>query len=140
MNSVLEYIKHFQFEYAPFTSLTTVIMVITTYLSLLFGFQSSMKAYKPQRMEKLFIIHNSSLCLASAALLCAIVPIIYANVSSEGLFFSICDRTMAFNPTLNFFYYINYLMKFWELADTFFLVARKKKLEFLHVRHFICRQ
>jgi fatty acid elongase 3 len=133
MNSILDYLDHFQFEDAPLTSLPTVITVITSYLSLLYVLQSLMKAYKPQRMEKLFILHNSLLSFASAILLLAITPIIAKHLYTEGLFFSICDRFMAYNPRLNFFYYVNYLMKFWELADTFFLVARKKKLEFLHV-------
>lgn len=134
----MEYMDNFEFEKAPFTSLGTVVTVITTYLSLLAGLQQVMTAFKPQRLERLFILHNTLLSVASAVLLALIVPIIFDNLYREGLFHSICDRSMAFNPRLNFFYYINYLMKAWELADTLFLVARKKKLEFLHVYHHSC--
>jgi GNS1/SUR4 family len=123
----------FEFQKANFTSLTTVVTVVSTYLSLLFSISRVMKEFKPIRLEKLFIIHNVLLCISSLLLLLAIGPIIAKTIYDKGLDHAICAKEMAYNPYLNFLYYINYLMKFWELGDTLFLVFRKKNLEFLHV-------
>ncbi|KAJ3359474.1 hypothetical protein HDU91_004916 [Kappamyces sp. JEL0680] len=128
-------IDRFEFEDAPFTSLSTAVAVVVGYLSLLAGTSRVMTHFKPYRLESLFILHNALLCAASLVLLLAIVPIVGSNLVQNGLFHSICAREMAYSPRLNFFYYLNYLMKFWELGDTFFLVARKKPLAFLHVYH-----
>jgi fatty acid elongase 3 len=123
----------FEFLEAPFTSLATVIVVIFSYLALLFCLQRVMKAQNPIRLEGLFIAHNALLSIASLILLVFIAPIIASDVADHGLQYSICAKEMAFNNKLNFYYYVNYLMKFWELADTCFLVLRKKPLKFLHV-------
>lgn len=126
-------IADFEFDKAYFTSLPTIITVVLTYLSLLFSISRVMTEFKPIRLENLFIIHNSLLSAASLALLVAITPVIAKTIYTNGLDHAICAKEMAYNPYLNFLYYINYLMKFWELGDTLFLVFRKKNLEFLHV-------
>lgn len=52
-----------------------------------------------------------------------IVPIIFKN----GFFYAICDKR-SWTPRLETYYIINYLFKYWELADTLFLVVKKKPL------------
>lgn len=56
-------------------------------------------------------------------MLIEIVPILYKN----GLFYAICNY-QSWTPRLETYYIINYLFKYWELADTVFLVVKKKPL------------
>lgn len=52
-----------------------------------------------------------------------IVPIIIKN----GFFYAICDKR-SWTSRLETYYIVNYLFKYWELADTLFLVVKKKPL------------
>ena len=52
-----------------------------------------------------------------------IVPIMYHT----GFFNAICN-TKSWTPRLETYYIVNYLFKYWELADTLFLVVKKKPL------------
>jgi hypothetical protein len=52
-----------------------------------------------------------------------IFPILY----HKGLLHAVCD-TDAWTQPLELLYYLNYLVKYWELIDTVFLVLKKKKL------------
>ncbi|TPX43199.1 very-long-chain 3-oxoacyl-CoA synthase [Synchytrium endobioticum] len=71
---------------------------------------------------------------ASAYLLALFLEIIIPMIYNHGVFYALCD-TAAYTPRMELLYYINYLFKYWELADTAFLVLKKKNLEFLHVYH-----
>ncbi|SCV68445.1 BQ2448_566 [Microbotryum intermedium] len=82
----------------------------------------------------LFMLHNFLLSAGSglvlALMLEEIIPILYQH----GFFYAIC-HTSAWTSRLETYYIINYYFKYWELADTVFLVVKKKPLQFLHVFH-----
>lgn len=94
-----------------------------------------MKAVKiPIQSKVIFFLHNAILSVASAYLLGLFLENLIPMIYNHGLFYAICDEG-AYTPRMELLYYINYLFKYWELADTVFLVLKKKQLEFLHVYH-----
>jgi len=88
----------------------------------------------PTEMRSLFIVHNALLSTGSGLLLAAMLEQVVPMVYRHGLFFALCNAR-AWTPRLEACYLINYYFKYWELADTMFLVAKKKPLKFLHVFH-----
>lgn len=52
----------------------------------------------------------------------------------RGMHFTMCSPS-AYTQKLELLYYLNYLMKYWELADTMFMVLKKKPLKLLHYYH-----
>jgi len=104
------------------------------YLGTLWVGQKVMDDRKAMQLKPLFMLHNLLLCVCSGILLAVmmeeIIPIIYEH----GFFYSIC-HVKAWTPKLETFYMINYAFKYWEFADTLFLVVKKKPLAFLHVFH-----
>lgn len=86
-----------------------------------------MQGLPAQRLQFFFQIHNLLLTLVSGALLVLmlenVIPILYHH----GLLYAICNNG-AWTQPLELLYYLNYLVKYWELIDTVFLVLKKKKL------------
>ncbi|GAA5896519.1 elongation of very long chain fatty acids protein [Sporobolomyces salmoneus] len=119
---------------SPFSTHTEVVAALAAYLAIIFGGQFLMKGSKPYRFQPLFMLHNFLLSTGSglvlALMLEEIIPIIYKH----GWFYAICNND-AWTPRLETYYIINYYFKYWELADTVFLVVKKKPLMFLHVFH-----
>lgn len=74
-----------------------------------------------------FMIHNVLLTLVSGALLALMIEQIFPIIYRQGFLAAICAQTSWTQP-LELLYYLNYLVKYWELIDTIFLVLKKKKL------------
>ena len=91
-------------------------------------------ALASSELKNLFIFHNALLSTGSGLLLAVMLEELVPVLAREGLLGSICNAA-AWTPKLEQFYLINYYFKYWELADTMFLVAKKKPLKFLHVFH-----
>lgn len=89
---------------------------------------------KPMQLRPLFMLHNLLLSAGSLWLLALMVEQVAPIVFNHGFFYAIC-HVNAWTPELVTLYMINYYFKYWELADTCFLVAKKKSLQFLHVFH-----
>ncbi|OMH82456.1 Elongation of fatty acids protein 2 [Zancudomyces culisetae] len=104
------------------------------YLSIIFGGKYVMRNQKAFELKAFSQLHNIFLSIISGLLLILfaeqLVPMLYTN----GLFYAICDEN-AWNKPLEFLYYVNYLIKWFEFVDTFLLVLKKKKTPFLHVYH-----
>lgn len=84
----------------------------------------------------LVVWHNFSLSFVSAVLLGEMV-LELARMFGEGGFWSVfCDRDGRWTGGHMYFcLYINYLLKYVELGDTFLLALRGKPTPFLHVYH-----
>lgn len=119
---------------SPLSTTSSVALAVVLYLSTVFGGRELMKGRKPYKLATLFQIHNLLLSGGSALLLVLMLLEIVPVVWKHGFFYAICNNK-SWTPRLETYYIINYLFKYWELADTMFLVVKKKPLAFLHVYH-----
>jgi len=122
----------------PFSSLMSVIVLTSVYYTLIFGIQAYMKTRSPISLKPIFAVHNIILSFSSLVLLVLILETLVPIFYYHGFFFAICGPEMFHGiqgRRLELFYFINYLFKFYELGDTFFMALSKKNLEFLHVYH-----
>ncbi|KAG0335536.1 hypothetical protein BG000_007443 [Podila horticola] len=124
----------FQEGVAPLSTQAEVAMWTITYLIVIFGGRQIMKNQDAFKLKHLFILHNFLLTIASGALLVLFIENLAPILARHGLFYAICNEG-AWTQRLELLYYLNYLVKYWELADTVFLVLKKKPLEFLHYFH-----
>lgn len=86
-----------------------------------------MKNLPAYRLQALFQLHNLLLTSVSGVLLALMVEQLAPIIWNHGLFYAICAQE-AWTQPLELLYYLNYLVKYWELLDTVFLVVKKKKL------------
>ncbi|CAM0141983.1 Fatty acyl-CoA elongase/Polyunsaturated fatty acid specific elongation enzyme [Umbelopsis sp. WA50703] len=118
----------------PLSTNNEVIVACVTYLVVIFGGQALMREQSPFKFKVLFQIHNLLLTAVSFILLVLLIEELIPIVAKNGIFYAICSP-QAWTQKLELLYYLNYLVKYWELFDTVFLVVKKKKLEFLHWFH-----
>ncbi|KAI8377307.1 ELO family [Blakeslea trispora] len=118
----------------PLSTLPEVLLGCITYLVVIFGGRYLMTNFKPLPCKFVFQIHNILLTLVSGALWVLLFEQLFPQLYKHGLYYTICSEE-AWTPQLELIYYLNYLVKWWELFDTGFLVIKKKKLEFLHYFH-----
>jgi fatty acid elongase 3 len=119
---------------SPLSTHWSVILAIIAYFAAVFGGQEYMADKKPYKLRELFIVHNLLLSITSAVVLALMMEEVWPYWSQTGFHKSICAQS-AFTPRLETLYIVNYMMKYWELADTLFLVAKKKPIIFLHIFH-----
>lgn len=104
-----------------------VLVGCVAYFTIIFGGRALMTNYKPLPCKFFFQIHNILLTLVSGALLALLFEQLLPQLYHHGLYWTICSEK-AWTPQLELIYYLNYLVKWWELVDTGFLVIKKKKL------------
>ncbi|KAF9919668.1 hypothetical protein FBU30_010677 [Linnemannia zychae] len=124
----------FQEGVTPLSTRKEVAMWTITYFVVIFGGRQIMKNQEAFKLKPLFILHNFLLTIASGALLALFIESLTPIFARHGLFYAICSEG-AWTQRLELLYYLNYLVKYWELIDTVFLVLKKKPLEFLHYYH-----
>jgi len=118
----------------PLSTTPHVLAALAAYLVIIFSIQHSMKGREPFKLTTLVQAHNAVLTLGSGALLVLAVQEVAPIWFQHGFFYSVC-HVDAWTPRLEFYYMINYYMKYFELADTCILAFKKKPLAFLHVFH-----
>lgn len=125
---------NFKVNEVSLSSSNTVLLIISLYYTLIFGGQYILKGTKSFKLNTLFQLHNFFLTTTSLILLILLLEQIIPIIHKNGLFFAICDAGALTQPIMTI-YYINYLIKYFEFLDTFFLVLKHKKLTFLHTYH-----
>ncbi|KAI8977882.1 GNS1/SUR4 family-domain-containing protein [Pilobolus umbonatus] len=118
----------------PLSTVEEVTIACVTYFIVIFGGRFLMTNMPAFRLQIPFMIHNALLTLASGILLVLMIEQIFPIVYHHGILSGVCAQETWTQP-LELLYYLNYLVKYWELVDTVFLVLKKKKLEFLHYFH-----
>ncbi|KDE09745.1 hypothetical protein MVLG_00145 [Microbotryum lychnidis-dioicae p1A1 Lamole] len=119
---------------SPLSTNTEVVSALAVYLAVIFGGQYLMQDRKAFQFKSLFMLHNFLLSAGSGLVLALMLEEVLPILYQHGFFYAIC-HTSAWTSRLETYYIINYLFKYWELADTVFLVVKKKPLQFLHVFH-----
>ena len=127
-----------QFEFVqgqlPLSDLCSVTIAISLYYIIIFGGRALLKPFQPFKLNGLFQLHN--LCLTSISFIILILMIeqLVPMIARYGLYYSICNIGAWTQPMVTL-YYMNYIVKYIEFIDTFFLVLKHKKLTFLHTYH-----
>jgi hypothetical protein len=67
------------------------------------------------------------LTIVSGVLWLLLAEQLFPQLYCHGIYYTLCSEK-AWTPQLELIYYLNYLIKWWELVDTGFLVIKKKKL------------
>jgi hypothetical protein len=123
--------SHREFKFEPgVTFLSTwqqVCVGAAIYLTIVLGGRQLMKSREAFTLKWLFVVHNVVLVVVSGALLACMIEILVPMLRQRGLRWSVCEPG-AYDLRLVPFYYANYLVKWWEFIDTFFLVLKKKPL------------
>lgn len=123
--------SHREFKFEPgVTFLSTwqqVVIGAAIYLTIVLGGRELMKNRQPFVLKWIFVLHNVILVAVSGILLGLMLEILVPMLSQHGLRWSVCEPG-AYDSRLVPFYYANYLVKWWEFIDTFFLVLKKKPL------------
>ncbi|KAL4982203.1 GNS1/SUR4 family-domain-containing protein [Aspergillus falconensis] len=119
----------------PMTTLQGTLLSLATYYVVILGGRQLMKNQAAFKLQTPFIIHNFTLTVISGVLLALFLEQILPTLSKDGVLHAICDARGGWTDELVLLYYLNYLTKYLELADTVFLVLKKKPLTFLHTYH-----
>jgi len=126
----------------PLSTFKEVVVLFCLYYLVIFGIYTAMKNRKPFQLKAIAFVHNVFLCLMSLVLCLSISEFIFQIIFKYGFINAVCAAE-AYTQKLEFLYYCNYLVKYYEFIDTVFLALKKKKLDFLHLYHhgmtmFIC--
>eukprot|EP00762_Andalucia_godoyi_P004770 ANDGO_03547.mRNA.1 Putative elongation of fatty acids protein DDB_G0272012 len=135
----------------PLASVQTVPIAIAVYLFTVFALQLVMKtcSVRPFQLQWFSGLHNMILCVWSAIMMVGTLFEMYnlyvadengirsSGYSSrmERLFCRSFSEPPRQTARLQYWAYVYYLSKFYELIDTVIMVLKKKKLIFLHVYH-----
>ncbi|OAC98907.1 hypothetical protein MUCCIDRAFT_85454 [Mucor lusitanicus CBS 277.49] len=118
---------HFVQGVTPLSTLHEVIIGCITYFTVIFGGQFLLSNASPVKCKMLNQLHNAFLTIVSLVLLVLLIEQLVPQLVNRGLYYTICSEE-AWTQELELLYYLNYLVKYYELIDTVFLVVKKKKL------------
>lgn len=138
-----DFINNFNFQELPpaLNSFYLPLFGSLTYLAVIFGLQTVVK--RPMRLVLVTAIHNLFLCLLSLAMTLGILYNLYPIYKSGGLLMAYCGHTGPIAPgaivhdrgAMNFWCFVFYFSKYYEMLDTVLLVLKKRPLTLIHVYH-----
>ena len=123
------------------TPLSDLAFPLTTVVIYCIGIpllQRFMKNRKSPPLKLILIIHNIFLSLISGFLLIFLLSTLWSFIDNENYsYFRVYCQLTHYEQqgTLTFIFYINYLLKYYELLDTIFLALKHKPISFLHAYH-----
>lgn len=94
-----------------------------------------MKNYEAHPFRNYCIVHNAFLSGASLVLFTILATIILKSYREHGFYYIICSRCLHEIGMYSLVVYANYLLKYYELIDTFLIVFKKKPVDNLHFYH-----
>jgi len=112
---------------------------VLTYCCLIPALQYVMRNRTAPPLKWVLIVHNIFLCAASLFLAVFLIATLM-SIAHEKDYALYPTIFCALNHheqrgTLSFIYYVNHLLKYYELLDTVFLALKKKNIGFLHGYH-----
>ncbi|GAB0493294.1 hypothetical protein MMPV_004574 [Pyropia vietnamensis] len=110
-------------------------ITIVIYVGALVWGQRFMMPRKPPQLRRLLVVHNAVCAAVSGVLFVSLAWVLAAKAPTTSLHQLVCSRASHEDGRLQLIYYLNYLMKYWELGDTALLVIRKRRVTFLHSFH-----
>lgn len=128
--------KDFEFTVGkqPLSEPRPVLLFIAMYYVVIFGGRSLVKSCKPLKLRFISQVHNLMLTSVSFLWLILMVEQMLPIVYRHGLYFAVCNVESWTQP-METLYYLNYMTKFVEFADTVLMVLKHRKLTFLHTYH-----
>eukprot|EP01083_Nonionella_stella_P066474 175062_1 len=93
--------------------------------------------HEPYRLVHFSRIHNVILCIWSGIMMIAILYHLgyHILVRRRSIKYVIMDPDLEVYESMQFWFYLYYLSKYYELIDTFILLLKKKRVIFLHLWH-----
>lgn len=119
-----------KYLYVPF-------LASALYVALVFYGKSFMEKRKPLDLRLLLTLWNGTLALYSGLSLYNMSPPLLSDTFHKGFAYSVCNSAAKYNTWISFWAFIFVFSKLVELGDTFFVVARKTPLNFLHWYHHV---
>ena len=123
----------------PLSTLSSVLTSIAIYLFLVSALKWWIRVIRkgrPYQLTSFVIFYNIFLSLLSLLSLVFVVSAISSRLMNFSLWSVLCDEGMDHvSGSHVFIYYLIYLLKYFELCDTFLLCLRGKSTPFLHVYH-----
>ncbi|KAL9653689.1 hypothetical protein ABK040_009163 [Willaertia magna] len=150
-----DYVKNFSFEYGetPLSHWSIPLIACSVYLIVIYSLRAVVGKPTPEdrnapKKEKkgldfitvFAFFHNAFLCILSLCMATgATVDAIKLSAENDFSISSVvCDPTgITTKGPINFWTWIFYLSKFYELIDTVLMVIKKRPLTFLHVYHHV---
>mmetsp|Transcript_947 Transcript_947/g.1485 ORF Transcript_947/g.1485 Transcript_947/m.1485 type:complete len:288 (-) Transcript_947:36-899(-) len=127
--------KEFNFYEAPFTHWLTPVYAGAFYLVFIFLFHQFMKERQEWKLKFPAIMHNLILSVWSLIMFVGILMGLKENWDAGRAIYCVQNENEQ-TGTLAFWMYNYYISKYYELLDTFFIVAKKRKsLSVLHLWH-----
>lgn len=115
------------------TNKDVAIAIALYYFIITFG-QLLFKKLPALKLNALFQLHNLFLTVVSGTLMVLLFEQIFPVVYEHGILYGVCAPEQWHQKVVTI-YFLNYLIKYVEFVDTFFLVVKKKKIIFLHSYH-----
>lgn len=131
-----------EFEFAsgvtPFTHVNYPLFTVICYCIGIPLLERIMKGRKSPPLKYILVLHNLFLSAISAFVAIFMISVLLSFMEEKNynLFHIYCSLThFDQKGSLTLIYYINHLLKYYELLDTIFLVLKHKPLTFLHSYH-----
>lgn len=107
------------------------------YLAAVYLGTSWMSGKTPYTLRPLLVLWNLALTVLSVVGAYVMVPDLYRYIFEKGYIASVCTTAIHHDSMLSFWSLIFVFSKIFEFGDTFFIIARKAPLRFLHWYHHV---